>query len=347
MDVYQEWLGIPPGPRPPDHYELLRCVRFEDDTDKIRAHYRKLNAHVKKYATGKYANESQELLNEMAKAMLCLTDGERKRDYDEGLGREFESQRDEYGRQPLLDVLIRQERISREQKREVEDYCRRTGLTERDAVVQMKMVSPEQAAQALAMQLGFSYVDLEDMLPDDAILDAVPRALVRKHSFLPLFIDDDRLLIACVDQPEHALEEELQLRFEVPVRAVIATPSAVKKAISQQYAAGARDEAAATRSASPAKAKSGKSAGATPAKPSGGKRVPFDKLSPDEQQQRKQIGYIIICWTVIFFMLPEIVHAVGLAPSGPLFGLSIWYCVPMAALGGGAVYWWVTQSYWK
>jgi len=344
MDVYQEWLGIPPGPRPPDHYELLRCVRFEDDAEKIRAHYRKLNAHVKKYATGKYANESQELLNEMAKAMLCLTDGDRKREYDEGLGREFESQRDDFGRQPLLDVLVRQERISREQKREIEEHCRRTGLSERDAVVQKKIVTAEQAAQALAVQLGLSYVDLEDMLPEDDVLDAVPRALVRKHSFLPLFIDDGRLLIACVDQPDHSLEEELQLRFEVPIRAVIATPHAVKEAISQQYAPGARDEAAANRAASPVKGKTAKSAAA---KPAGGPRVPFDKLNPDEQQQRKQIGYIIICWTVIFFMLPEIIHAVGLAPDGPLFGLSLFYCIPMAAAGGGGAYWWVTQRYWK
>ncbi len=86
IDVYKEWLGIPDGPRPPDHYELLRCVRFEDDAEKIRSFQRKLSAHVRKYATGKYMQESQDLLNELAKAMLCLTDPVRKRDYDESLG---------------------------------------------------------------------------------------------------------------------------------------------------------------------------------------------------------------------------------------------------------------------
>src|SRR5690606_9492350 len=77
IDVYKDWLGIPEGPRPPDHYQLLRLVRFEDDAEKIRAHYKKLNAHVRKYATGTYSVESQDLLNELAKAMLCLTDEER------------------------------------------------------------------------------------------------------------------------------------------------------------------------------------------------------------------------------------------------------------------------------
>ena len=46
LDVYKDWLGIPDGPRPPGHYELLRVVQFEDDAEKIRSHYRKLNAHA-------------------------------------------------------------------------------------------------------------------------------------------------------------------------------------------------------------------------------------------------------------------------------------------------------------
>ena len=80
MDVYKEWLGIPEGPRPPDHYSLLRLVKFEDDETRIRKNYTKLNGHVRKYATGQYSVQSQDLLNELAKAMLCLTDKQRKRD---------------------------------------------------------------------------------------------------------------------------------------------------------------------------------------------------------------------------------------------------------------------------
>ena len=37
LDVYKEWLGIPEGPRPPDHYALLRLVQFEDDPDAAAA----------------------------------------------------------------------------------------------------------------------------------------------------------------------------------------------------------------------------------------------------------------------------------------------------------------------
>ena len=344
MDVYLDWLGIPEGPRPPDHYELIRCVRFEDDPEKIRAHYKKLNAHVRKYATGQYSELSQELLNELAKAMLCLTDPERKRDYDESLGREFEAKRDEFGRLPLLDVLVKQQHISRDQKKEVEDYCSRTGLSERDAVVQMKLVGAENAAQALALQLGYSYVELDDMLPEDEILDAVPKSLVRKHTILPLFIDDDRLLVACVDQPEHELEEELQLRYGVPIRPVITTPRAINQAIAKYYAPGARNE---PEDLAPEKSRKAASAKKTAAKKSAaGPSVPFDKLPPEEQSRRKQIGYITLCWTVIFFMLPHILYSIGLTRA-PVPDVSIYVNIPVAIIAGGAVYAWLVTKYWK
>ena len=66
LDVYKDGLGISEEiPRPPDQYSLLRLVMFEDDVEKIRGHYKKLNGHVRKYASGTYQLESQELLNLM------------------------------------------------------------------------------------------------------------------------------------------------------------------------------------------------------------------------------------------------------------------------------------------
>lgn len=257
MDVYKEWLGIPEGQRPPDHYELLRCVRFEDDATKVQAHYKKLNAHVRKYATGQYSQQSQDLLNELAKAMLCLTDKERKRDYDESLGREIEPEKDAYGRMPLLDVLVEQGDISRDQKSDVEGFANARGLSIRDAVVQMKLVDSAKAARALAQQLGLSFVDLEDMVPEDDALDLVPRHQVKRHSFVPLFVDDDRLLVASVDELDPDLEEELRLLSGHPIRAVVATPRAVNQAIATYYAPGMRDSAKANpASSAPSKASS-------------------------------------------------------------------------------------------
>lgn len=357
MDFYKEWLGIPDGPRPPDHYDLLRCVRFTDDAEKIRAHYKKLNAHVRKYATGQYSVQSQELLNEMAKAMLCLTDVERKRDYDESLGREFESQKDTFGRIPLLDVLVKQQLISRDQKKEAEEFADLRGLSHRDAVVQMKIVELAPATKALAQQLGFSYVDLEDILPDDSVLDAVPRQLVKKHSCLPLFEDDGQLLVACSDQPEHELEEEISLRFGMPMRPVIATPRSINQALAKYYAPGARDEtraaktkvattiaggeAAATKKKEkpkPAKAGATKSAGI----------VRFADLTPEQQNEKKQLGLLMICGSVVIPMLPFLLSSLSTKVQMIIADYSWIRLIPLGALVTvplTAFYVW--KVYWK
>ena len=127
IDVYKEWLGIPEGDRPPDHYTLLRLVMFEDDVEKVRSNYRKLNGHVRTYASGLYLKASQDLLNELAKAMLCLTDRESRREYDISLGREPKQAEIQEARTTLEYLLIRGV-IKRGQIGEIEHFADARGL---------------------------------------------------------------------------------------------------------------------------------------------------------------------------------------------------------------------------
>ncbi len=358
MDVYKEWLGIPDGPRPPDHYELLRLKQFDDDTTKVRANYKKLNAHVRKYAIGQYSVQSQELLNEIAKAMLCLTDPERKRDYDESLGRVFATVKDDFGRQPFLDILVKQGKLTREQSREAQEFANKRGLSERDGVVQMKLVEPDVAAQALALHHGLSYVDLDDMIPEDDVLDATPRLLVKKQSIIPLFVDDDRLLVACVDMPDHEIEDEMRLRYGVPMRAVLATPRAISQAIAKYYAPGMRDDAqpyANAATAAPPPTKDGKPAkgaaagdlGKTAkAKPKSGPAPRFSELSEDEKAQRKQMGLIAMSWSILVPCIPLLLYGVwpGAITTLPGFVFKLPW---VAMVTAPATIYYVTQKYWK
>ncbi len=307
IDVYKEWLGIPDGVRPPDHYTLLRLLQFEDDIDKIRVNYRKLNAHVRKYSTGQYLVRSQELLNEMAKAMLCLTDPEGKREYDESLGREpAEINDDEPG--TVLEYLVAKGLIKRSQVSEIEHFAEARGLNHRDAVIQMKLAEPAEATRALAAELRLPFVELEDMLPEDDVLDMIPRRIVKKHSCLPLFEDRGLMLVACIDEPSPALEDEIRMRCGHPMRAVLAVPRAVNQAIAKYYAPGMRDEATTPEEPQEATVSNGSKPTASngsnpttskPVKPKAQPKSPSAPLSADERSQRKQLSLIGICWSII------------------------------------------------
>lgn len=294
LDVYKDWLGIPEGPRPPDFYSLLRLVEFEDSPEKIRANYKKLNAHVRKYATGQYSIQSQELLNELAKAMLCLTDVERKKEYDQGLGREFEEEKGFAGRKSMETLLVERGHVSAAQMKEAREHAERSGLSMRDAVVQLKLVDAATAAQALADEIGIPFFDLADIIPEDEVLDMLPRQVAKQHSILPLYIDHehDKLILASIDLIGPDLEDELRLRFGMPIRPVLAAPMAINQAITKYYAPGLRKEPAELVPAKGVKKKKEATA-ATPKE----KKV---KLSSEEQKkQNKQIAIVIFCQSFV------------------------------------------------
>ncbi len=77
--------GIPPQHQPPNLYRLLGLEVFESDRDVIRAAAERQTAHIHKYKIGPQSEHSQRLLNEIARARVCLLDPSRKAEYDRAL----------------------------------------------------------------------------------------------------------------------------------------------------------------------------------------------------------------------------------------------------------------------
>lgn len=332
IDVYKEWLGIPEGDRPPDHYTLLRLVEFEDDTERIQTNYRKLNAHVRKYATGQYLQQSQDLLNELAKAMLCLTDAKAKREYDASMGREPQSQVTGEPKS-TLDFLVAQGKVESDQVEEIERFADARGLSVRDAVVQMKLVRPAEATRAMAAELGMPFVDLNDTVPEDDVLDLMPRGVIKRHSCVPLFEDNGKMLIACTDLPTPELEDEIRLRYGMPMRGVIAVPRAIQQAQAKYYAKGMRDESAASAGSA------AKGGGAAKAKPAKKKSAAASPSSPEEKQKRQQVSIIIICWVLIGTIM-------GSNLTGFMDG-DLFKTVPLGLVLAGVTAGILKLTYWK
>ncbi len=85
FDGYHVWLGIPPDEQPPNHYRLLGIAPFENDADVIDHAADRQMAHVRTFQAGKNRAVSQQLLNELAAARVCLLNAERKKAYDNDL----------------------------------------------------------------------------------------------------------------------------------------------------------------------------------------------------------------------------------------------------------------------
>jgi hypothetical protein len=88
FDPYHKWLGIPPEEQPPHYYRLLAIRIFEDDVDVIEAAADQRMAHLRTLQTGKNAELSQRLLNELAAARACLVDERKRAQYNQRLKRQ-------------------------------------------------------------------------------------------------------------------------------------------------------------------------------------------------------------------------------------------------------------------
>ena len=87
FDPYRKWLGIPPDEQPPHHYRLLGLVPFESDSEVIATAADGRMALLKQFQNGPYSAYSQQLLNEVAAARLCLLHPEKRAAYDAELRR--------------------------------------------------------------------------------------------------------------------------------------------------------------------------------------------------------------------------------------------------------------------
>lgn len=85
FDPYHKWLGISPKDQPPNHYRLLAIDLLESDPDVISSAADQRMAHVRAFQTGKHSALSQEILNEIAAARICLLNAEKKAEYDRQL----------------------------------------------------------------------------------------------------------------------------------------------------------------------------------------------------------------------------------------------------------------------
>ena len=85
FDPYYQWLGIPPSERPINHYRLLGVEIFEDNGDVIAHAADRQMAHLKSFSAGPHSSDSQQVLNALAKARLCLLNAKAKTAYDRQL----------------------------------------------------------------------------------------------------------------------------------------------------------------------------------------------------------------------------------------------------------------------
>ncbi len=98
FDPYRNWLGLSEQETPPNHYQLLGLTDFEPDVEVIRAAGDMRTQFLQDVSSGEHVVEAQRLLNQVAAALLCLTNLAQKQAYDSQLRQDGQNKSDTHER---------------------------------------------------------------------------------------------------------------------------------------------------------------------------------------------------------------------------------------------------------
>lgn len=97
LDPYTEFLGLPPGPRPPHLYELLQvelfCPHPEQIEHMVRLQFRKIKP-FEEHPDRRIRERIQDVMSHIASARVVLTDPAKRVEYDERLAKRLNVDRD-------------------------------------------------------------------------------------------------------------------------------------------------------------------------------------------------------------------------------------------------------------
>lgn len=138
---------------------------------------------------------------------------------------------------PIGQYLVEQNMISNEQLERVLFAQRESQGQKRfgEVIVEMGYMSEIKFAQALAGKLKVPYVDLQTFKIDDDAVSKIPESLAKKHTVIAIDIVGKRLTVATDDPINFNILEDVKVITGMDTIPVLATRSAINKAIGEKY----------------------------------------------------------------------------------------------------------------
>ena len=131
----------------------------------------------------------------------------------------------------MQEDLITEEQLNEALQKQSQDRKKQLG----DILIGMNAVSQESVKRVLAQKLGIPFVRLSDFEIDLNVVKIVPGNFVHKHTVMPLFQSDGRIVVAMENPMDFGLLQELAFSTKLKVDPVMASPDDLGKIIKQYY----------------------------------------------------------------------------------------------------------------
>jgi type IV pilus assembly protein PilB len=132
-------------------------------------------------------------------------------------------------------LLIDRGLISPEQLAVALEEQNRTHRALGRVLIEMEAVTEADLVQTLAHQIGYDYVDLDDVQVDPTAAALIPDVLARRYQTLPIGWDGDRLVVAMADPSNVVAIDDIRSITGAEVKPVVATRASIEAAIDRTH----------------------------------------------------------------------------------------------------------------
>lgn len=141
---------------------------------------------------------------------------------------------EEYHRKYLGEILIKNGLLSQKDLDYVLSKKKITRQRLGNICIEEGLCSEEDVAKAIAEQFGMQYINLDKEERDEELLKRAPFDKLISYNVAPVKIENGRLLVAMRDPFDFAINDELEILYDVPIDVAIATERSIKNVLSQE-----------------------------------------------------------------------------------------------------------------
>jgi len=141
---------------------------------------------------------------------------------------------EEYHRKYLGEILIKNGLLSQKDLDYVLSKKKITKQRLGNICIEEGLCSEEDVAKAIAEQFGMLYINLDKEERDEELLKRAPFDKLISYNVAPVKIENGKLIVAMRDPFDFAINDELEILYDVPIDVVIATERSIKNVLSQE-----------------------------------------------------------------------------------------------------------------
>jgi len=137
----------------------------------------------------------------------------------------------------LGEMLVEAALLTPEQRDRAVEEARRLQRRLGKYLVDERLVSAEDLATTLSLQLNLPLIDLKRHPMQPEALSLVPEGYAREHELIPIDVVGDALVVVMADPANIQVLEDLKARAKMAIQPAVGIPSDIREAINRNYRA--------------------------------------------------------------------------------------------------------------